>query len=109
MRQSTAKTLPGWAVVGSSVLMVPALVGVFYAAASATLFCVDGCSRNQATLAVTQLVVAGFGLVPLVIAVLAALRGSRGWTAALLAVAVATYAIWGVLNDALIHGWGNVP
>ena len=55
-----------------------------------------------------QLVVAVAGLVPvgLLIRAIWRLRGAQ--VAVWFIVAAVTYLLWGVLNDAAVHGWGNL-
>lgn len=111
VRPLDSKPLSGWIVVSCSLLLIGAVVATVAAALSAALYCSDPpnptCDRG--TLAVTQLVVAGFGLLPAVLMVIAAVRGSPRFTAAMLGLALVTYLAWGVLNAALFHGWDNVP
>ncbi len=64
-----------------------------------------GCQQGLVTL---QIVIAVLGLLPAWTLVWAVVRSRWKLSATLLLVTAMVYLAWGVLNDAAVHGWGDL-
>jgi hypothetical protein len=71
--------------------------------------CMDpssACSERRG-LAIAQFYVAAAGLIPVSLIIFAAVTKRRALAATALTIAILIYAVWIVLNDAAVHGWGE--
>ena len=93
------------AVLGALTACFAALFAVFIAAIAKSLIYETVCRNGLMT---AQLIVAIAGLVPVGALFVAAVRGHRGLAFLTFILSVITYIAWGVLNDAAVHGWGNL-
>jgi hypothetical protein len=83
-----------------------ACCAVFVALVTNAIVSTDEAQSHESTLLVVQLVVAIVGLVPTGLFARALYR--RDPAAPLwFVVGIVTYALWGVLNDAAVHGWSH--
>ena len=91
------------------ILVVPAAFAAVVAYVTLEFaVCGDAADCERESLGQWQVVVSLVGLVPLGAAIWVLRLGRRRQGLLLLGVAVLTYAVWGVLNDAAVHGWDNL-
>jgi hypothetical protein len=92
-----------WAIFGAFVVTIGGLVAIAFAFSSTDVACdYGGCETPS--LYYVQIVVACLGLIPVGVLVWATLTRRREAATAALLIAIACYAIWGVLNDRAVHG-----
>jgi hypothetical protein len=66
------------------------------------------CPMNEPTNTMqAQLVLGIVGVIPALLLVLFAFRGRRTPAKAALLIGLVMWAVWGVLNDASVHGWSD--
>jgi hypothetical protein len=101
----TRKPLHPAASFGALVALLATLPAVFVAWLTRANGCEPICPNGLVT---TQLIVAVAGVVPAAVLVYACGTGRRRLALVALAVGIIVYAGWGLLNDASLHGWGNL-
>ena len=66
------------------------------------------CPMNEPTNTMqAQLVLGLVGVIPALLMVFWAFRGRRAPAMVALVIGLVMWAVWGVLNDASVHGWGD--
>jgi len=96
--------LLGVLIIGAAIaaVVLARLIDVFACESGAS----EACDRQA--LAEVQFAVACIGLIPALGLAVSVILGRRRMAWLLLAVAAATYAVWGVLADAAEHGWDDL-
>jgi hypothetical protein len=91
---------------GTLLLLAAACFAVVVALASTA--CGDaGSGCGKGALPAIQVLVALLGLLPAIFMVRAVWRAENRRAMAWLMLALVTYALWAILNDAMVHGWHN--
>lgn len=93
------------AAVVALVLLAAVASAIFIATLTREASCQPGCDQPLAT---WQLRVAVLGAVPVGTLVYASATKRRRLAVASLVICVVIYALWGLLNDAAVHGWGHL-
>ena len=107
-RQKPSALLPFPLAVLAFIVYGWAVVGLLGGLGAAVGICQDpspACERRGLLTAQFYLAVAG--LIPVGVMTFAAVTKRRALAATAITIALLVYAVWTVLNDAAVHGWGE--
>jgi hypothetical protein len=93
----------------SVVAVLAALFGAFIAWVTYALLCAssdNGCGTAEGIMK-TQLIVGVIGLIPAAAMVYYSFSGSSRRAVIAFVTGLIVWAVWAVLNDAAVHGWGH--
>jgi hypothetical protein len=92
-------------ILGSLLALLATLPAVFIAWLTKTASCEPQCHSG---LSKVQFIIAVVGVLPVATLLYASLTARRRLVAVSLVLGIFVYALWGLLNDAAVHGWGNL-
>jgi uncharacterized membrane protein YhaH (DUF805 family) len=93
------------AILGAAFVVLGSLFATWLAIATKGLLCEGECRSGLLAL---QTVAAVAGLLPACLTFVAALRDRRRQALFWFLITVVVYLLWGVLNDAAVHGWSDL-